>query len=165
MSEETNNDTQNEGVRDFDPLDFDENGELKNETLAAHYEAERAKMLGQPVASEKQNYSTEPPTVEKADPNEKPVINRGDGADYLAKRYSAKQLKDLADELGVEYKDNTPKANLALAVQKAWAEQNPETDGANTLNTLPANPEQNAPETVTEAGVTQLSTDELNRNP
>lgn len=144
------NETQ-ESVRDLDyHADFDGNGELKADSnIAAHIAAEREKLLGTPVASTLGGYVEKPAEVEKAAPDEKAVFGDGNSADFLASRYSKKQLLDLAEELGVQVKSKATIADIAIAVQKAGqAKADAAKETSSTV--LPAAPEINAAKYQTE---------------
>lgn len=135
-----------EGIRDLDfREDFDpQTGELKNDEMQKFYAAERQALLGKPVGSEDatQGYADAPPVIEKAAPDEKVVLVKGDSADILAARYSKKQLTDYADAHGVEYAEKDSKLSIAIEILKGhkWDE---DTDKQTALNTLPAAPEIN----------------------
>lgn len=134
--------TENKVVRDVDVInDFDPNtGDIKNKEMKAHFDAEREKLLGQPVAGTSGKYAVEPEKIERAAAGEKVVLSGDESIEFLTKRYSRKQLTEYAKANKVEFGERDSAVRVATLISKA------QTAKANTdtaLTVLPAAPEIN----------------------
>jgi hypothetical protein len=127
---------------DFDPA----TGVVRNPKVAAAYDAEREKLLGQPVGSP-QGYADKPVAdavakVERAKATEKVVLTGGETPEFLVAKYSRKQLTQYAKESNVEHNERDSAKRLAGLIVKAYRTDTEE-KAETSLTVPPAAPEIN----------------------